>query len=66
MAMARLFLEIKLSLIDFGDVISNMEDYFRERPSAAARRHRAGVDAEALRCAWLAVIAPDQRTEKQA
>lgn len=31
-----------------------LEDWFRAHPDAAARRHHAGVDAEALRQAWLA------------
>lgn len=33
-----------------------VEDYFAAHPEAAARRHHAMVDAEALRQAWLAVI----------
>lgn len=40
---------VKLSLIGFGDVMTNVERYFHEHPDAAARRHHAGVDAEALR-----------------
>ncbi|AKC88044.1 3'-5' exoribonuclease [Pseudoxanthomonas suwonensis] len=32
-----------------------VEDYFAAHPEAAARRHHALVDAEALRQAWLAV-----------
>ena len=40
---------VRFSLIGFGDVSTNVERYFREHPDAAARRHHAGVDAEALR-----------------
>ena len=40
---------VRFSLIGFGDVTTNVERYFREHPDAAARRHHAGVDAEALR-----------------
>ena len=32
-----------------------LEDWFEVHPDAAARRHHAAVDAEALRQAWLAV-----------
>lgn len=32
-----------------------IEDYFAGHPKAAARRHHAQVDAEALRMAWLVV-----------
>ncbi|PZQ32502.1 MAG: hypothetical protein DI562_03345 [Stenotrophomonas acidaminiphila] len=32
-----------------------IEDYFAGHPEAAARRHHAQVDAEALRMAWLVV-----------
>lgn len=32
-----------------------LEAWFRGHPDAAARRHHAGVDAEALRQSWLAV-----------
>lgn len=31
-----------------------LEDWFQAHPEAVARRHHAGVDAEALRQAWLA------------
>lgn len=31
-----------------------LEDWFRRHPDAAARRHHAAVDADALRWAWLA------------
>lgn len=31
-----------------------LEDWFQAHPAASARRHHAGVDAEALRQAWLA------------
>jgi len=31
-----------------------LEDWFRLHPDAAARRHHAAVDADALRSAWLA------------
>jgi len=34
------------------DVIDELELYFQEHPEAMARRHHAGVDAEALRCAF--------------
>lgn len=40
---------VKFSPIGFGDVLTNVERYFREHPVAAARRHHAGIDAEALR-----------------
>jgi hypothetical protein len=33
-----------------------VEDYFAGNPDAAARRHHALIDAEALRMAWLVVM----------
>lgn len=43
-------------LITHPDVLDEQERYFATRPEAAARRHHAGVDAEALRWAWKKVI----------
>lgn len=40
------------------DVMDELERYFENNPSALARRHHAGVDAEALRHAFVAVVDP--------
>lgn len=37
--------------------------WFAQQPEREARRHHAGVDAEALRCAWLEVTGRDDLTE---
>lgn len=39
-----------------GDVLIHIENYFEARPEARARRHHAGVDAEALRWVFERVI----------
>lgn len=44
-------------LITRPDVLDEQERYFATRPDAAARRHHARVDAEALRWAWKKVVA---------
>lgn len=44
--------EFRPMLVTFGDVLSNIETYFDSHPKARARRHHAGVDAEALRWAF--------------
>lgn len=38
------------------DVRRGIEQYFREHPEHAGRRHHAGVDAEALRWAFVAAL----------
>ena len=44
--------DVRPMLVTFGDVLSNIEIYFDLHPNAKARRHHAGVDAEALRWAF--------------
>lgn len=39
-----------------------LQDWFAQDPEREARRHHAGVDAEALRCAWMAVTGHDHPT----
>lgn len=38
------------------DVRRGIEQYFHDHPEQAGRRHHAGVDAEALRCAFAAAL----------
>jgi len=40
------------------DVMDELERYFQNNPEALARRHHAGVDAEALRYAFVMVVDP--------
>lgn len=40
-----------------------LQDWFAQNPEREARRHHAGADAEALRCAWLAVTGREDLTE---
>lgn len=46
---------VNTTLMQYGDVIINIERYFEDRPEAKARRHHALVDAEAL--AWAFTVA---------
>ena len=46
-----------------GDFHHLLQAWFAQQPEREARRHHAGVDAEALRCAWLAVTGRDYLTE---
>ena len=39
-------------LVTFGEVLMRIEEHFETQPEARARRHHAGVDAEALRLAF--------------
>lgn len=45
---------VMTEMIREGLIAMLLEDWFQAHPDAGARRHHAGVDAEALRQAWLA------------
>lgn len=47
--------EVSACLVDRGAMSMTIEDYFAAHPEAAARRHHALVDAQALRLAWVVV-----------
>lgn len=47
---------VSYTLIARGDLMHLVEAYFRLHPCALARRHHAGVDAEALRRAYRAAV----------
>lgn len=44
--------------IERNDIRDEVERYFQNHPAAMARRHHAGVDAEALRHAFVTVVDP--------
>ena len=43
-----------------------LQAWFAQKPERETRRHHAGVDAEALRCVWLAVTGRNHVTEGNA
>lgn len=45
---------VMTEMVRDGLIAMLLEDWFQAHPEASARRHHAGVDAEALRQAWLA------------
>lgn len=48
--------QVSQTLILRDDVCQGIEQWFREHPEQAGRRHHAGVDAEALRWAFVAAL----------
>jgi hypothetical protein len=48
--------KVSQTLIPCDEVRGGIEQYFREHPEHAGRRHHAGVDAEALRWAFLTAL----------
>ena len=48
--------KVSQTLILHDDVRRGIEQYFHERPEHAGRRHHAGVDAEALRWAFVTAL----------
>lgn len=48
--------KVTQALIVRDDVRQGIEQWFREHPELAGRRHHAGVDAEALRWAFVAAL----------
>lgn len=48
--------KVTTTLIGRDDVQRGIEQYFREHPGHAGRRHHAGIDAEALRRAFIAAL----------
>lgn len=50
---------VMTKILKEGALGMSVEDYFSGHPKAAARRHHALVDADALRIAWLVVTGRD-------